>query len=355
MIGRIFLISAALLAPMAATVAHATVRKSEGSWELSLRRLVWTSASRETKINLFTHLPGLFPLPFLCTLTQENGARTTLLPGDVGEAKDGEALLWCPDTLTANLQSGTSFRLEQEDRYPAFYLKKGSARLAYGKGPILVLSDLYTFRGLGEAPQNRIITMIGPESFTIGCNEGLIDGQLSELTDSDPSKKFIWAHNCRLGLRTPSDILVYLSHGEGVHPGDIELPRNLWPKWEINDHFAALGFPNELSGNPDTNPDENPLLIWFSPKALPTGNLNFVWLATPTKTILDKTNCTLYTQTNDSQPPVAGHQFEAIGETGQITLQRDFQSLFISLVCTRGKYTLASNTITPTGEKSSAP
>lgn len=326
------------LALASSLVAYGALADPNASWDIPLRRLIWKNTSHEVRAKLYIHLPGIFPLPFLCTLTQDDGVKSTLLPGDIAQAANGEAVIWCPNHSQTNIKSGTVVRLEQEVKTPSLYLLSGTMQTNVEKADVLFRSDSFLLRARGEAEKNILLFKLTADGMGLACVNGIIDSTLVTDGAGDPKKRFVTSQNCRFGIGSPSSAeRTYLFHGDSTYQSDLALARKFRMPLNSITLLESFGFPESIK--------QMPMFTVVKPATAPTGHLSLSWTA-PFQ--LDM-NCTLYSQSGENKPPLVVHKFVSPKPEGEIILQRDFRKLWLSLICTKDTTTLVSNLNQPLG------
>jgi hypothetical protein len=328
------------LIPIALTVAvaaHAARSGKEEDWDTQLRRLLWQYTSQKTRIFLHGNLPGFFPLPFLCRLT-EGDERKTVLPGDTVNVGPAEAELHCQNGLGGALAAGTSLRVEQDGTEPSLFLIQGSLNIGIGSKAMLLQSQGFFLRATGEAPETRIFAFQNADGYGIACGWGRLKGNFIPSGFGDPRKQFLLSRSCLMELESgKSKDKIYLFDHDVVHPSDREIPRRLWPSHDFEEVAKSLTFPQIIPGHVSA--------AYVGTNASPSDHLKLQWTVSQ-----HPIECVILTQSKETDHPKESHRFQANNHIGQLLLQRDFRKFWLSISCSDEKRYLISSILSPQAE-----
>ncbi len=281
-----------------------------------------------------THFPSIFPLYVVCDHTGPDGKMTTILPGEMMEAKNHDLLLSCSRDIKILLRKGSKIKIKQQLIDPHIAVLQGTVDFFVNQYNLRLASNMGTlFLSIGEAPENHITISRTGETYTYACQKGKLNVILFENPPANDSS-FILAKNCTITLASDIGPTRTLNDGDIVSRKNLLLEKNLWPK----ENFAKVYAPLAVEA-----PKEMPIKIQFLPTSPPSNNWRLVWSTTRAGPV----SCTIFVRNSEKGTATPAHTFQSKENSGELLLQNTFAKYWTSLSCNSTAGRIDSNLLAP--------
>jgi len=286
--------------------------------------------SREIRVELATHLPGLFRPTFLCQLRPTGGQPSTLLPGDWIDTPEG-ANLFCPGGYGVSLARQSRVLLSELAGGPALFLERGALTAAFGRAPLVLGTPTLELRLAGLGSGQRV--SLTPE--LVECSLGSVAADFEPVGDDTPQTLF-GSGACRMELALNGGAIKrYLLSGERVRAANLALPRRFWPR---------LGPPPGASQPPQA-PAGISLLPATGAQAADS-SFKAAWSLPPW--LGPGASCQVFAQPTDAHAAEPISTFQAESAQGDLVLDGSYRGQALSMVCENAQGAAASNLLLET-------
>ena len=309
-----------LLLPLTAFASLAEYKPMAESYFFQGRDWVISHVPQEHRLLLHTHLPGIFPVNFLC---QRQGPSTTIVfPGDRIEAGAGDAEVKCSGGLTLKLRKDSRASVEEVDGKVALQLEEGLIELQPAGEPFSAKLGGAIFRSAGQQTEAKLVlARKGGEGLFL-CAKGFFQVSVQPPTEAGSPTR-LGSLFCRLSASlVPNPELEYFYAAEMVTLPDLAVERRLRPPADIYGVMEKLGVSKELHS-------EASMVVQLAPIPGSPNLFRFSWI----KTDPFAKDCELFTQPTPRNAPVSAYKFTANFFKGDIKLQNEYRKHFLSLIC----------------------
>lgn len=192
------------------------------------------SLTREQRISLATHVPGLFGFRFVCAWKPQSGEMVAMIPGDTVESQAGGKLV-CPGGTEVSMEGKAKVVLRQFGDLPVLELTEGAMGLRFGKVKVAVAAGGLFLKMEGRSVLQQLKVRPEKEAMLFLCEKGNITAQME--TKEGAEKNYLASSACRISVQgDPDSSVSQILSGEVVQALNRLIPRGFRP-----DLSALLG------------------------------------------------------------------------------------------------------------------
>jgi hypothetical protein len=296
---------------------------------------VFGYAPRGVRLFLFKNMPGILPVTLVCE-TRQNGQRQSLLPGDEAAASDQELEIFCPGEVTGKILPGGRVQLLPQAGRPSIKLISGQFSLSFKENAPGIQTDYYQLTLKGQAGGNRLAFSASHDGYAIGCLNGAIEGQLTNLPASNGKSSTLLVRDCLVKLKwSPTAPEKYLMPGDLLSVTDLEKSRKEWAPQDLTSRLSEIGI------DPVAN---SSLVVRIDPVPASADTIKLSWQSAAPP---GPYNCTLFSQENTRAPAQVAHRFQAHASAGELVLLKGFLKFWMAVSCNDGIRAYTSNLLAP--------